>query len=117
MPLEFENYRPIYIQIVEEIKLKIISGKYTLGMQLPSVRALALEYKVNPNTVQRAFSILEEEKLVYADSTNGRFVTKDQKLIDNLKEKIAQNKIEEFINNMDDLGVDKNLIISYLQSK
>ena len=117
MPIEFDNFRPIYIQIIEEIKLKIISGQYECGQQLPAVRALALDYKVNPNTVQRSYSLLEEEGLVYSDSTNGRFVTTNKKLIEKLKEKIAKEKIELFITNMNDLGIDKNIIINYLQSK
>lgn len=117
MPIEFENYRPIYIQIIEEIKIKIISGQYSIGEQLPAVRTLALDYKVNPNTVQRAYSILEEEGLVYADSTNGRFVTNNENLIKDLKEKIAKEKIELFINNMNDLGIDKKIILDYLKSK
>lgn len=117
MPIEFDNFRPIYIQIIEEIKLKIISGQYKSGEQLPAVRALALDYKVNPNTVQRSYSILEEEGLVYSDSTNGRFVTTNKKLIKKLKEKIAKEKIEMFIDNMDNLGIDKKLIIDYLNAK
>jgi len=117
MPIEFDNYRPIYIQIIEEIKIKIISGQYEGGKQLPSVRTLALDYKVNPNTVQRAYSILEETGLVYTDSTNGRYVTKNDQLIEKEKEKIAKEKIDTFIHNMNDLGIDKNEIINYLNSK
>lgn len=117
MPIDFKNHTPIYIQIIDELKAKIISGEYKCGQQLPAVRTLALDYKVNPNTVQRSYANLEEEGLVYSDSTNGRFVTNDAKLIEEQKEKIAKEKIEEFINNMKDFGIDKNQIIAYLNTE
>ena len=117
MPIEFDNYRPIYIQIIEEIKIKILSGQYKLGEQLPSVRTLALDYKVNPNTVQRSYSILEEEKLVFTDSTNGRYVTNDNKLIEKLRKEIAEEKIKIFMENMNNLGIDNKTIIDYLKTK
>lgn len=117
MPIEFDNFRPIYIQIIEELKISIMSEKYKCGEQLPAVRTLATEFKVNPNTVQRAYSELEHEGLVYTDRTNGRYVTNDKKLIESLKTKIAIEKTEEFLNNMNNLGINKKEIIDYLKTK
>lgn len=115
--MEFDTFRPIYIQIVEDIKTKIISGEYPCNMQLSAVRNLASELRVNPNTVQRAYQELEHEKLVYADRTNGRFVTDDMKLIKSLKEELTGKKIEEFLGAMKKLGITKQEIIHYLKEK
>ena len=115
--MNFDNFRPIYIQIVEDLKIKIISGKYKCGEQLPAVRNLAIEFQVNPNTVQRAYTELEHEMLVYTDRTNGRFVTLDSKLIQQLKEEIVGKKIDEFINNMNNLGIERQEIINYLKKQ
>ena len=82
MKFEFDNNIPIYIQLVEQIKTFIISGNLKPGERLPSVRDLALQTKVNPNTMQKALTELEELKLIYTERTNGKFVTNDQKLID-----------------------------------
>ena len=75
----FDNERPIYIQLVELIRIDIVSGKYEKGSKLPSVRELALTMKVNPNTMQKALVELENEKLIYTERTNGKYVTEDEK--------------------------------------
>ena len=77
MVFEFNNEQPIYIQLVEQLKIKIISGKLPSGERLPSVRELALMTKVNPNTMQKALAELEETGLIYTERTNGKFVTTD----------------------------------------
>ncbi len=117
MNIEFDNFRPIYIQIVEQLKIAIASGKYQYGEKLPVVRNLANDFKVNPNTVQRAFMELENEKLVYTDRTNGRYVTNDKKLIEKLKLELAKEKIDEFLNHMHNLGINNKEIIDYLKTK
>lgn len=117
MPIEFDNFRPIYIQIVEDLKTSIISGKYKCNEQLPAVRNMAIELKVNPNTVQRAYMELEHIGLVYTDRTNGRYVTNDKELIQKLKMNLATEKIEKFLDNMNSLGINTKEIIDYLKSK
>ena len=67
MDYSFDNERPIYVQLVEKIRIEIISGKLKIGEKLPSVRELALTMKVNPNTMQKALVELENEKLVYTE--------------------------------------------------
>ena len=99
-----DSDRPIYIQIVEEIKLRIISGLYTPGGKLPSVRELATEAAVNPNTMQKAFAELERSGLIITQRTSGRTVTEDAILIDEIKTSLAKEQIHQFFDNMKQLG-------------
>ena len=96
--------RPIYSQLLEYIQIFIISGKYKPGEKLPSVRDLAEEASVNPNTMQKALAELERVGLVYTQRTNGRFITEDENMIRMLKENVAQAQIREFFDNMELLG-------------
>lgn len=111
----FDNDRPIYIQLVEKLRLEIVSGKLTQGERIPSVRELALQFKVNPNTMQKALAELETEKLVYTERTNGKFVTKDTKLISNVKQKLAKEKITSFLMDMKNIGITHTETLKYLQ--
>ena len=115
MAPKFDNNTPIYLQLVEEIKIDIISGKLKSGDRLPSVREFALMMKVNPNTMQKALVELEELKLVYTERTNGKFVTEDKKLIDKFKKHYADELIKNFILNMRSLGFNNNEVIDYLE--
>ena len=90
MNINFDNNTPIYIQLLEYIKTYIISGKLNSGDKLPSVRDFASMFKVNPNTMQKALAELEEEKLIYTERTNGKFVTNDKKIINDIKSKYAK---------------------------
>lgn len=115
MEWKFENDRPIYIQLVEQLKLAIASGVYSSGERLPSVRDLALEIKANPNTVQRAYSELEDKGLVYTQRTNGKFVTENQELLKEMREKIAKEEFLRYIENMKRLGYTAKEIKEYIQ--
>ena len=84
MPWKFESDRPIYAQILEQIKERIIVGEYPPGSRLPSVRELATEAAVNPNTMQRAMAELEREGYVVTNRTTGRTVT--QKYIEKMEQ-------------------------------
>lgn len=114
MEWNFESDRPIYIQLVEKMKIAIISGKYKAGDRLPSVRDFAIEIKANPNTVQRAYLELEEEGLVLTQRTNGKFVTEDKNLIKKMREEIAKQSLEKFIDSMIELGFSKEEIREYI---
>ena len=114
MKFTFDNERPIYIQLVEQLQIQIISGKLALGEKLLSVRELASQLQINPNTVQRALSELEDQKLINTQRTNGKFVTTDKKLVANILEKYAKEKAEIFFKNMDELGFSKKEAINYL---
>ena len=111
----FENDRPIYIQIVEKIRTQIVAGTLMQGQRLLSVRELALEYRVNPNTMQKALAELEEEGLVFTERTNGKFVTEDKKLIQKVKKELAKEKVTKYINEMNDIGIVYAEAIKYLQ--
>jgi len=115
MNFYFDNERPIYVQIVEQLKLYILIGKFSLGERLPSVRDLALLCKVNPNTMQSALNILEDELLIYTERTNGKFVTNDQKLIKKLKENLAKTTVDIYLKDMEKIGFTKEEAIKYLK--
>ncbi len=117
MNFVFDNDRPIYIQLVEQLEIYIISGKIKPGEKLPSVRDLALKTKVNPNTMQKALVELEDLKLIYTERTNGKYVTKDQRLLDKFKDKYAKEKTKKYIDEMKELGFIKNEIIDFLKEE
>ena len=110
----FDNERPIYIQLVEMIRLEIVSGKLKKGEKIPSVRELALITKVNPNTMQKALAELEDEKLIYTERTNGKFVTEDAVLIEKVKKELAKEKVTTYINSMRNIGINFDEAIIYL---
>ncbi len=110
MDAVFNNSVPIYLQIVNEIKKQIISGKLTPGARIPSVRELALTYKVNPNTMQKALIELEEEGLIKTERTNGKFVTEDAKIINKIKNEYADSLTKNYLSEMISLGITKQEI-------
>lgn len=107
MAWDLTSDRPIFMQIIEIMQLAIVSGKYAPGDKLPSVRDLASEAAVNPNTMQKALSELERSGLVYSQRTSGRFITEDFKMIEELKANLAKEKIDEFLESMYQLGFGK----------
>lgn len=117
MAMNFDNERPIYLQIVEKIKIDIVTGAYSQGMKLPSIRDMAKEYQVNPNTMQRAFIELEESGLVYTERGNGRFVNDEKKKILEVKAQIADTRINEFMTYMQSLDLSNEEIINLINKK
>ena len=115
MKFNFDNERPIYIQLVEELRMLIISGYYELGSKLPSVRELALIAKVNPNTLQKALAELEQDKLIYTERTNGKFVTTDKKLIEKTRKLLAKDIVNKYLTDMNNIGITYDESIKYLQ--
>ena len=113
----FDNDRPIYIQLVEQLKEYIVAGEFKAGEKLPSVRELAIQIKVNPNTVQKALAEIENQKLIYTERTNGKFVTENEKLIENVKKELANQKVQKYFQDMHKLGINKQDAITYLQEK
>ncbi len=111
----FTNDRPIYLQLVEQLELYIITEQFPPGSKIPSVRELAVQAQVNPNTMQKALQELEDKKLIITERTNGKFVTDDIKFIQKQRDQLAQQKIVTFFREMKDLGLSRAEIISYLQ--
>ncbi len=110
MAWELNSDRPIYMQIMDNIKFSIISGKYPCGDKLPSVRDLAHEAAVNPNTMQKALSELELTGLIQSNRTTGRFVTDDTGLISSVKKELATEYCSEFFEKLHSLGMTDNEI-------
>ena len=117
MEWNFENDRPIYIQLVEKLKLAIVAGEYPAGERLPSVRDLAIEIKANPNTVQRALVDLEQTGLIYTQRTNGKFVTEDKELVQKIREELAKETFSKFQENMKQLGFEEEEIRQYVMKQ
>ena len=114
MPWDLKSDRPIYALLIEQIQLMIVSGIYPVGSKLPSVRDMAADAAVNPNTMQRALSQLENEGLLYSQRTSGRYVTEDVDKIMQIKNSIAVEVIHEFLNKMNQLGYDRQQTLALL---
>lgn len=117
MNWNFQNDRPIYVQLKEQIKLMIVSGFYPPGTKLPPVRDMATEASVNPNTLQKALAELEREGLVFAQRTSGRFITEDENLITQEKNQLALEQIDLFFEKMAGMGYNSQQILSLIESK
>ncbi len=104
MEWNIDSERPVYLQIIEQIQRGIISGQIEPGSKLPSVRDLAADAGVNPNTMQKALSELERMELISTYRTNGKFITNDTALIETMKESEADNRIKVFLRDMEFLG-------------
>lgn len=114
MAWNLDSDRPIFLQIVERIQMDIISGRYSPGDKLPSVRDLAGEAAVNPNTMQKAFQELERTGLVHSVRTSGRYITEDTTMIEALKTSLAKEKIHDFLELMKNLGYKDEEILSLM---
>ena len=108
----FDEKSPIYAQIAHHIKLQIISGQIKSSQQLLTVRELAEEAGVNPNTIQRAYTELEREGMVYSQRTAGRFVTDNDDLIREERHTLAQYEVNTFITKMKQIGYSNDDILS-----
>lgn len=115
MSWEIDNNKPIYIQLLEQVKLKIISGEIPIGSKLDSVRALAQEAEVNPNTMQKALSELEREGLVFSKRTSGRYVTDDKEKIESMREEMANIHINSLKETLKKLGYGQGEIIELIK--
>ena len=115
MDWSFNNDMPIYTQLVDKIKLSIVSGQLPPGEKLSTVRELATEAKVNPNTMQRAFQELERAGLVFSQRSSGRFVTEDVEIIMEAKKAMARQYVQSFMKSMEQLGYTGEEILHLLE--
>lgn len=111
MHWDINSERPVYIQLIEQIQASIISGYFKPSDKLPSVRDLAAEASVNPNTMQKALSELERIGLIYTNRTSGRFITSDMSLIKKLKGDSAKGLILDFLEKMKQLGFEQEEVL------
>ena len=109
--VEFDTSQPIYQQLMDVWRRKIVSGRWQLGERVPSVRDLAAEYGVNPNTVQRALAELEREELLFSNRTLGRLVTTDENLLLQVREQLAKALIKQFVTEARGLQLNDNQLL------
>lgn len=107
---------PIYLQIVKEVKQRIISGQLLPGEKIKSVRELALEFEVNPNTMQKALAELDRDNILYTERTSGRYVTKETSVIMEMCEQEARETVEKFANEMKNMGFKESDIIEAVEN-
>ena len=115
MAWKLNSDRPIYAQIIEELQFRIVSGEYQAGQRMPSVRELAAQAEVNPNTMQKALAEMEQKGLLHSQRTSGRFVTEDENMIQQTKENLAKEQITTFLKKMEQLGFSKEETISLME--
>lgn len=111
MQIEFEDKTPIYLQIIDLVKTQMATGKLKGGDKLPSVREMSVSLKVNPNTIQRAYQELERDNLIYSQRGMGNYVTEDLNMVKGIKNQMAQESINTFINSMKTLGFSSDEIV------
>jgi len=110
--IEFDNNLPIYLQIMQYIKRQIVTGTLKAGDKIPSVRELAAELQINPNTVQRTFQELEREEVVETKRGLGRYVTSEESKIMTIKKEMAGELLERFLTGMQELGIEEQDIVN-----
>ena len=115
MDFTFDNNIPIYIQLLDYLKIYLISGVFKSGEKLPSVREFATTFKVNPNTMQKALAELENMNLIYTERTNGKYVTQDEKLIEKLKDEYAMTLANSYFQGMKRIGLGKADSLKYIE--
>ena len=112
--MEFKDNIPIYLQIEQYLYRQIALGKMKAGVKIPSVRKLALELTVNVNTVQRALQEMNTQGILYTKRGEGNFVTEDTELLSKTKQSLINNELDEFVQNMEKLGIKKDKLVSTL---
>ena len=115
MEWKIDNNKPVYIQLVEQLKVKIISGEIELDSKLDSVRSLAADAMVNPNTMQKALAELEREGFVYSKRTSGRFVTDNTELIENERKNLVKDNVKKTLDTLINLGYTNKGILSLVE--
>lgn len=115
MDFELNNSLPIWKQLAEQLKERIVTGEYPPGSHFPSVRDLAADAGVNPNTMQRAMAQLEDEGLVITNRTAGRVVTDDKGVIDSTRTVLALQRTEKFLRDMKALGYDSDTAVKFVK--
>jgi len=114
MAWDFNNTQAVYLQISERLRKDIVNGKYPPDSQIPSVRQLAFEASVNPNTMQKALSTLESEGIIYSKGTIGRFVTSDKAIIEKAKEQLRASFVKRILSEAKSIDINTDQLIEYI---
>ena len=117
MAWTFNQKEAVYLQIADRLRRDVLSGRYPPDGQIPTVRQLAFEAAVNPNPVQKALLLLEEEGLLYAKGTLGRFVTSDERVLQQTAEQVRSGVIREWLSQARQWGMTTDEIIQYIQKE
>lgn len=117
MDLKFSSAIPVSLQISRQIKSDILNGRYKPGTQIPTVRQLAFETSVNPNTVQKALSALESEGLLESRGTVGRFVTSDESIIKEALVRVRREFMEDSLKAAAELGITAEMFVEYIKGR
>lgn len=117
MAWKFTSDKPLYTQIAESIITAVLSGEYAPGEQIPSVRQLAIEAAVNPNTIQHAFNELENVGIIVSKGTMGRYVTEDVAAIEKSRKVMAEKIIKKFLADISQLEIPMEEIISIIKEE
>ena len=112
--MEFKN-KPIYLQVIDDIKHKIVLGELNLGEKLPSTRELAVMYQINPNTAVRVYNEMELMGLCFTKRGLGTFITEDEEKLYSIKKEMAADYVDAFIKGMNGLGIEKKEMIEYIE--
>jgi GntR family transcriptional regulator len=115
MKIHFDETRPIYLQIIEEIKREIAKGNLRAGDKLPSVRDLAREIEVNPNTVARAYLELEREGVLVSKRGQGTFITEEKQVINRVRKELKEEILKKVLRELKSLGISLDEIMSFLK--
>ena len=113
--MEFKDNIPIYLQIEQYLYRQIALGELKAGEKIPSVRKLALELTVNVNTVQRALGQMNDRGILFTKRGEGNFVTEDTELLNQTKQALIDNELDNFVQNMEKLGADRDSLVSILE--
>ena len=113
--MDFKANVPIYLQVISDIKKQIVCGQLALGEKLPSTRELAVKYQVNPNTAVRVYNEMELEGLCFTKRGLGTFVTEDREKYESIKMEMARIRIEEYVNEMRELGYTRETMIRAIE--
>ena len=117
MSITYNRTAPLFIQIADTIRRDILNGTYSPNEQIPTVRGLAFNVSANPNTVQKALSLLEDEGLLYTKGTAGRFVTSDPTLLEATRKRVKSEAMAALMQEAESLGITRADIMSYINEK
>lgn len=117
MAWQFNQREPVFLQIANRLRGDILRGEYDTYEQFPSVRQLASVAAVNPNTMQKALSHLEEEGILYSKGTVGRFVTEDESILKSANEKMRRELVRKMLSEASALGIDSDELVKYIKEE
>lgn len=117
MSWQFNGNEAVFIQIANRLRCEIVSGKYPPDSQIPAVRQLAFEAAVNPNTMQKALTVLEDEGLLHSRGTVGRFVTDNSEVLNAARETMKRNAVKNWLSQAALLGITAEELINYIKKE